>query len=47
MSVHSNHYDDPEEYERDLKAEYRQEQWEQDHEIVIPFYTTEQEEEDE
>lgn len=25
MSVHSNHYEDPEEYERDLKWEYRRE----------------------
>lgn len=25
MSVHSNHYDDPEEYERDLRWEYRTE----------------------
>jgi len=33
MSVHSNHYDDPEEYRRDLQYEYRQEQWEQDHGI--------------
>lgn len=31
MSVHSTHYDDPEEYERDLAFEYRREQWEQDH----------------
>lgn len=41
MSVHSTHYDDPEEYERDLKWEYRKEQWEQDHGIIddLPFYT--------
>lgn len=41
MSVHSTYYDDPEEYERDLKWEYRKEQWEQDHGIVddLPFYT--------
>ena len=26
MSVHSNHYDDPNEYERDLRYEYRTEQ---------------------
>ena len=41
MSVHSTHYDDPEEYERDLKWEYRREQWEQDHGIIddLPFYT--------
>ena len=31
MSVHSTHYDDPEEYERDLAFEYRRKQWEQDH----------------
>lgn len=31
MSVHSTHYDESEEYERDLKWEYRREQWEQDH----------------
>ena len=41
MSVHSTHYDDPEEYERDLRFEYRKEQYEQDHGIVgdMPFYT--------
>ena len=41
MSVHSTHYDDPEEYERDLKHEYAREQYEQDHGIEddIPFYT--------
>lgn len=41
MSVHSTHYDDLEEYERDLKWEYRREQWEQDHGIIddLPFYT--------
>lgn len=40
MSVHSNHYDDPEEYERDLKYEYRKEQYEQSHGPIgdIPFY---------
>lgn len=31
MSVHSTYYKDEEEYERDLKWEYRKEQWEQDH----------------
>jgi hypothetical protein len=31
MSVHSTYYEDEEEYERDLKWEYRREQWEQDH----------------
>ena len=35
MSVHSTHYEDEEEYERDLKFEYRKEQWEQDHEEDI------------
>lgn len=36
MSVHSTHYDDPEEYKRDLEFEYRKEQYEQDH--GIPFF---------
>lgn len=31
MSVHSNYYADPDEYERDLAFEYRKEQYEQDH----------------
>lgn len=41
MSVHSTYYADEEEYERDLKWEYRKEQWEQDHGIIddLPFYT--------
>lgn len=41
MSVHSTHYDNQEEYERDLKYEYRKEQYEQDHGIIedLPFYT--------
>lgn len=41
MSVHSTHYDDPEEYERDLRAEYAKEEYEERHGIVkdIPFYT--------
>lgn len=41
MSVHSNHYDDPDEYERDLRYEYRKEQYEQTHGISgdMPFYT--------
>ena len=50
MSVHSTNYDDPEEYERDLKWEYRKEQWEQDHGIIndLPFtYEIEGEEDDE
>jgi len=41
MSVHSTHYDDPDEYRRDLEYEYRKEQYEQTHGIVgdMPFYT--------
>ena len=39
MSVHSNHYEDPEEYERDLRAEYAREEYEERHGIEIPFYT--------
>ena len=39
MSVHSTHYDDPEEYERDLKYEYRTERTD------IPFYTDDPDEE--
>ena len=33
MSVHSTYYEDEEEYERDLRFEYRKEQYEQDHGI--------------
>lgn len=50
MSVHNTHYDDPEEYERDLKWEYRREQWKQDHGIIndLPFtYEIEEEEDNE
>lgn len=41
MSVHSTHYDDPDEYRRDLEYEYRKEQYEQTHGIEedMPFYT--------
>ena len=41
MSVHSTHYDNPEEYERDLRAEYAREQYEQTHGPIgdMPFYT--------
>lgn len=45
MSVHSTHYDDPEEYERDLAFEYRREQWEQDHGISFFMEGIEDEEE--
>lgn len=38
MSVHSTHYDDPDEYERDLRWEYRGE------DEQIPFYYPETEE---
>ena len=34
MSVHSTHYDDPDEYERDLRWEYRK----GNEEDKIPFY---------
>lgn len=47
MSVHSTHYDDPEEYERDLKWEYRKEQWEQDHGIIDDLPYSDEEWEDE
>lgn len=44
MSVHSNHYEDPEEYERDLRSEYAREEYEQTH--GIPFYYPENDDPD-
>lgn len=38
MSVHSTHYDNDEEYERDLKFEYRREQWEKEHQDDMGDY---------
>lgn len=44
MSVHSTYYADEEEYERDLRWEYRKEQWEQDHPDEIEEQDIEEEE---